>query len=152
MARISYTQSPGAKNTHLIEDLLELVRDGKQGCVDGVVKMIADLHENGSDCRYLKALGGGLLELKTRTPTGGSRVYLFQGSEGEYVLCRAECKRETKANTTLLGYTAEEFVKYQEQAKPASGNVEREAKVKHEKGNDKKDNKQSKEKRKKRNR
>jgi hypothetical protein len=63
------------------EDLLEIVRDGKQGCLDGVVKMIADLHENGSESRYLKALGGGLLELKTRTPTGGSRVYLFQGTE-----------------------------------------------------------------------
>jgi hypothetical protein len=132
------------KNTHLIEDLLEMVRDGKQGCVDGVVKMIADLHENGSDCRYLKALGGGLLELKTRTPTGGSRVYLFQGSEGEYVLYRAECKRETKANTTLLEHTAEEFVKYQEQAKKA--------KVQDEKATDKEDSKQSKEKRKKRNR
>ena len=144
MARISYTQSPGAKHTHLIEDLLEMVRDGKQGCVDGIVKMIADLHENGSECRYLKALGGGLLELKTRTPTGGSRVYLFQGSEGEYVLCRAECKRETKANTTLLEHTAEEFVKYQEKVKKA--------KVKHEKADDEKDSKQSKEKRKKRDR
>jgi hypothetical protein len=144
MARISYTQSPDARNTHLIEDLVEMVRDGKQGCVDGVVKMIADLHENGSDCRYLKALGGGLLELKTRTPTGGSRVYLFQGSEGEYILCRAECKRETKANTTLLEHTAEEFVKYQEKTKKA--------KVNHEKDNDKKDSKQSQEKRKKRNR
>jgi hypothetical protein len=68
MVRITYTQSLGAKNTHLIEDLLEMVRDGKQGCVDGVIKMIADLHEHGSECRYLKALGGGLLELKTRTP------------------------------------------------------------------------------------
>jgi hypothetical protein len=139
MERISYTQSPGARNTHLIEDLLEMVRDGKQGCVDGVVKMIADLHENGSECRYLKALGGGLLELKTRTPTGGSRVYLFQGSEGEYVLCRAECKRETKANTTLLEHTAELFVQYQERAKKA--------KVKNDEGK-----KQSQEKRKKRNR
>jgi hypothetical protein len=138
MARITYTQSPGAKNTHLIEDLLEMVRDGKQGCVDGVVKMIADLHENGSECRYLKALGGGLLELKTRTPTGGSRVYLFQGSEGEYVLCRAECKRETKANTTLLEQTAELYVQHKEAEK---------AKVKDEKAS-----KQDKAKRKKRNR
>lgn len=152
MARISYTQSPGTKNTHLIEDLLELVRGGRQGCVDGIVKMIADLHENGSECRYLKALGGGLLELKTRTPTGAPRVYLFQGSEGEYVLCRAECKRETRANTTLLEHTAEEFVKYQEKAKLALSKVERKAKVKDEKDDAKKDRKQDQEKRKKRNR
>jgi hypothetical protein len=143
VTRITYTQSPGAKNTHLIEDLLEMVRDGKQGCVDGVVKMIADLHENGSDCRYLKALGGGLLELKTRTPTGGSRVYLFQGSGGEYVLCRAECKREAKANTTLLEHTAELFVQHKEAEK---------AKVKDETPNKQDNNKQDKAKRKKRNR
>ncbi|MGL4610462.1 MAG: hypothetical protein ACRCYY_12420 [Trueperaceae bacterium] len=144
MVRITYTQSPGVKNPHLIEDLLEMVRNGKQGCVDGVVKMIADLHESGSGCRYLKALGGGLLELKTRTPTGGARVYLFQGGEGEYVLCRAECKRETKANTTLLEHTAEEFVKHQEKAKKA--------KVKDEKATDKEDSKQKKGKRKRRDR
>jgi hypothetical protein len=78
-------------------------------------------------------------------------VYLFQGSEGEYILCRAECKRETKANTTLLEHTAEEFVKYQERAKLALSNVERKAEVKHEKADDKKDSKQE-EKRKKRDR
>jgi hypothetical protein len=63
------------------------------------------------------SLGGGLLELKTRTPTGGARVYLFQGGEGEYVLCHAECKRETEANTVLLEHTAQLFVRHKEQVK-----------------------------------
>ncbi len=115
MVRIVYTQS--SKNSHLIEDLLEMSRAGKQGCVDGVIKMITDLHKNGADCRYLKGLGGGLLELKTRTPTGGARVYLFQGGEGEYVLCHAECKRETEANINLLEHTAQLFVQHKEQVK-----------------------------------
>lgn len=115
MIRIVYTQS--SKHSHLIEDLLEMARVGKQGCVDGVIKMITDLHKNGENCRYLKGLGGGLLELKTRTPTGGARVYLFQGEEGEYVLCHAECKRETEANIKLLEHTAQLFVQHKVQAK-----------------------------------
>ncbi len=85
MVRITYTQSskPTPKHSHLIEDLLEMACAGKQGCVDGVIKMISDLYKNGVNCRYLKGLGGGLLELKIRIPTGGARVYLFQGGEDE---------------------------------------------------------------------
>jgi hypothetical protein len=109
-AIIRYTRSPHrleAKNPLLIEDLLELAYAGKQGCVAGIIKMIADLYANGEVCRYIKALGGALYELKTRTPTGGARVYFFRGARQEFVLCRAECKREQAASLRLLESTAE---------------------------------------------
>ena len=107
---IRYTRNPhrlDAKNPLLIEDLLELAYAGKQGCVTGIIKMIADLYEHGESCRYIKALGGALYELKTRTPTGGARVYFFRGANKEFMLCRAECKREKAASLTLLESTAE---------------------------------------------
>jgi phage-related protein len=109
-AIICYTRSPkrlDAKHPLLIEDLLKLAYAGRQGCVTGIVKMIADLYEQGESCRYIKALGGALYELKTRTPTGGARVYFFRGAHQEFVLCRAECKREKAASLTLLESTAE---------------------------------------------
>jgi hypothetical protein len=109
-AIIRYTRSPNrldAKNPLLIEDLLELAYAGKQGCVSGIIKMIADLYVNGEACRYIKALGGALYELKTRTPTGGARVYFFRGAKQEFILCRAECKPEQAASLRLLESTAE---------------------------------------------
>jgi hypothetical protein len=80
---------------------------GRQGCVTGIIKMIADLYEHGESCRYIKALGGALYELRARTPTGGARVYFFPGANQEFMLCRAECKREKAASLTLLESTAE---------------------------------------------
>jgi hypothetical protein len=109
-AIIRYTRSPqrlDAKNPLLIEDLLELAYEGRQGCVTGIIKMIADLYANSEKCRYIKALGGALFELKTRTPTGGARVYFFRGADQEFMLCRAECKREQTASLRLLESTAE---------------------------------------------
>jgi phage-related protein len=69
--------------------------------------MIADLYQHGERCRYIKALGGALFELKTRTPTGGARVYFFRGFNQEFMLCRAECKREQAASLNLLESTTE---------------------------------------------
>jgi hypothetical protein len=88
-------------NPPLIEDMLELNRKGQNKCVTAMIKMIADLRENGTETRYLKHLGGSLYELKTRTPVGGARVYFFI-AEGMATLCRAECKKENAASKTLL--------------------------------------------------
>jgi hypothetical protein len=104
-AIIRYARHPQrleAKHSLIIEDLLAMAYAGKQACVDAVVKMIADLYQQGEACRYIKALGGSVYELKTRTPAGGARVYFFRGNKAEFILCRAECKRETAASVRLL--------------------------------------------------
>jgi phage-related protein len=88
-------------NPPLIEDMLELNRKGQNKCVTAMIKMIADLRENGTKTRYLKQLGGSLYELKTRTPVGGARVYFFV-AKGMAILCRAECKKENAASKILL--------------------------------------------------
>jgi hypothetical protein len=100
-------------NPPLIEDMLGLNRKGQNKCVSAMIRMIADLRENGNETRYLKHLGGSLYELKTRTPVGGARVYFFIAG-GVAVLCRAECKKENAASKTLLLDTVKLMNEYSE--------------------------------------
>lgn len=89
----------------VIEDMRALNRSGRGGCVGAMIRMVADLRENGQASRCIKHLGGGLYELKTRTPVGGARVYFFVLGGTAY-LCRAECKREDRASAALLDEVA----------------------------------------------
>jgi hypothetical protein len=62
----------------LIEDWLELIESGKQGCVNAMVDMCSDLHTYGDACRFIKKFSGiPIWELKTRTSIGDARVYFF---------------------------------------------------------------------------
>lgn len=99
LARLpSDLQSP---HSLIIEDFLNFARQGKKACLRAAVEMCADLHQNGIASRYVKPLGGPLYELKKRAPDGGARVYFFRHGGG-FVLVRAECKTENKADQAML--------------------------------------------------
>jgi phage-related protein len=108
----------------LIEDLLELARQGKMACVSAIIEMIADLYQEAEACRYIKALGGSLFELKKRSPAGGARVYFFRGSQAEFILCHAECKKEAAASARLVNSTATLLLAYRKGSKVYQGQGE----------------------------
>lgn len=88
----------------VVEDFVALNASGRTTSVGKAIKMIADLREHGRECRYLKHAEGEAYELKTRTPEGGVRVYLyFHGAAA--VICRAEVKREDRADQDLIAWT-----------------------------------------------
>jgi hypothetical protein len=93
-----------------IEDLIELLLQGHQTTLDEIIKMIADLKQQGRKCRFLKKLEGyPLWELKSRSrggEKGAARVYLFIGPDSTFFLCRAEYKTESQAAQILLEDTA----------------------------------------------
>ena len=105
------TQDP-SQHPALIEDLLEAAYASKQECVDKAISMISDLQTSGPESRFLKPLFGAVAELKSRTPQGGARVYVFRATRQVYGLCRFECKREDAADQTLLLWTAEVAAAY----------------------------------------
>jgi phage-related protein len=98
----------------LIQELLELAEAGKMSCVSAIIDLIADLHKQADDCRYIKALGGSLFELKKRAKDGGARVYFFRGHEQEFILCHAECKKEDEPERRLINSTASIAVLYRQ--------------------------------------
>lgn len=113
MRVIAATDPNNPERIPILEDMKSLNRSGRGGCVSAMIRMLADLRENGQASRYLKHLGGRLYELKTRTPVGGARVYFFVLGGVAY-LCRAECKREDKASAALLDDTAAMLEAYRE--------------------------------------
>lgn len=93
-----------------VEDLVDLLGQGHQVALDEIVKMVADLKQQGRESRYLKKLEGyPLWELKSRSrggEKGGARVYLFIGPDTTFFLCHAEYKAESEAAQMLLEDTA----------------------------------------------
>jgi hypothetical protein len=72
------------KHPPLMTDLIHLEITGHHDCVSQIIAMIADLKEQGTNSRFLKAFSGGILELKSRArggDKGGARVYLFRISQ-----------------------------------------------------------------------
>ena len=110
---VRFAQGPDSSNDNppLIKDIPLLNRKGQNKCLTAIIRMIADLRENGNESRYVKHLGGSLYELKTRTSVGGARVYLFIAG-GTAILCRAECKKENAASKTLLLGTVQFMNRY----------------------------------------
>ena len=113
MAVIAYPYFPDRlEDLHppLVKDLVDLKHSGHHDCIAQMVRMVADLKNHGTDSRFFKGLGGPLVELKSRSrggDKGGSRIYLFQGLEETFFLCRAECKHGNEADAVLLADTAE---------------------------------------------
>jgi hypothetical protein len=99
----------------LLTDLLELRRQSKHRCVDKMIQMIEDLRSNGPECRYIKGFpGSAIFELKGRTSDGGARVYCFRVGKTAFVVGRAECKKEAKASTELVGWLEDAIKAWQE--------------------------------------
>lgn len=65
------------------------------------------------DTRFKKHLFGPVFELKSRTANGGARVYFFATNSEEFVLVRAECKKENKASDLLLNDVADVLDAYE---------------------------------------
>lgn len=114
MALIRYALDTEHPERHplLIQELLELAEAGKMSCVTAIIELIADLYKQAEDCRYIKALGGSLFELKKRAKDGGARVYYFRGRKGEFILCHTECKKEDAANARLINSTVDLLLAY----------------------------------------
>jgi phage-related protein len=123
--RYALDSSHPQRHPLLIQDLLELARQGKMDCVSALIEVIADLHQEAEACRYIKALGGSLFELKKRSPGGGARVYFFRGSQGEFILCHAECKKEAAASARLINSTAGLLLDYRKGDKVYQGQGEK---------------------------
>ena len=100
------------KHYLIIEDWLELIKQGKQLCVNKMIDMCQDLYKNGMETRFKKHLFGPVYELKSRTALGGARVYFFVG-ENEAILVHAECKKEDRATTQLLNDVANVVMAYE---------------------------------------
>ena len=91
----------------VIQDLLELVEESKQVCVNKCVQMLTDLHQNGLKSRYLKPLFGAVYELKDRTSQGGARVYFVIDNKNQFHIAHAECKTENQASRWMLAECAQ---------------------------------------------
>ena len=91
----------------VIQDLLELVEESKQLCVNKCVQMMADLHQNGLKSRYLKPLFGAVYELKDRTSQGGARIYFIVDNKNQFYISHAECKTESEASRWMLAECAQ---------------------------------------------
>jgi hypothetical protein len=99
-----------ANQPPFVEELVSLLSQGHQAALDEIVKMVANLKQQGRESRYLKKLEGyPLWELKSRSrggDKGGARVYLFIGPDTTFFLCHAEYKSESEAAKLLLEDTA----------------------------------------------
>jgi hypothetical protein len=100
----------------LLQDLLDLVNQGKQDCVDKIIAMLEDFHTHGFtknntgayDCRFIKPFGGAIYELKARkVNSGAARVYLIRGSDKCAYVTHAECKKQDDADEWMIANTLE---------------------------------------------
>lgn len=99
----------------VLTDLLVMRKQSKHKCADKIIRMIEDLRLNGLECRYIKAFkDSSIFELKDRTPDGGARAYCFRVSKDDFAVARAECKKEDAADKTLIRWTEEVIMAWQE--------------------------------------
>jgi hypothetical protein len=113
VARIAYPYDPDDLDTInplFVQDLIFLKQHGYVQTITEISKMVAALKEQGSDSGFLKKLTGTpILELKSHSrggQKGGARVYLFEGPEDSFLLCRAEWKQGNSPSQLLLEDTA----------------------------------------------
>lgn len=80
----------------LIEEMVQLNREGKNEAVTMMIRMLTDLHRHGRASRYLVPLKlSALQELKPTSRggiKGGSRVYLFVTEHDEAGIVNCEVK------------------------------------------------------------
>ncbi len=90
-------------NPLVIEDLLQLVNQGKINCLAKLISMNQDLGQFGLRSRYVKHLLDAIYELKDTTSDGGARLYFIRGQHNTYYLFHAECKKENATDDWILG-------------------------------------------------
>jgi hypothetical protein len=99
-----------AKNSRIIEDLLELAKTGHQEVVNTMITMLEDFHKHGFESRYVKKLKGlPIWELKSRSrggAKGGARVYFFLTGENEAAIINAESKTGDAPSSSKLDEVA----------------------------------------------
>jgi hypothetical protein len=117
--RFLYARHPfrlSAKHPRIIEDLLELIYQGKQEAVNAIILMLEDFYIQGIESRFCKKLQGlPIWELKTRSRgglKGGARVYFFFLENNRAVLINAEYKADTTASITKLEEVAQVILAY----------------------------------------
>jgi hypothetical protein len=105
-----------APRSPLIQNLLDLVVQSKQDCVDKIISMLEDFHLHGFQkdtrgayaCRFIKPFGGAIYELKAKkVPSGAARVYLIRGNDQCAYLTHAECKNQNAAHDWMIANTLE---------------------------------------------
>ncbi len=108
--RLSKHPKRQSKRYLIIQDFLNLSQQGKIKCLNKMIEMTSDLYLYGLDSRYVKHLFSSVFELKSRTVDGGARVYFIATENQEFVLTRAECKKQDTASIDLLNDTADILV------------------------------------------
>jgi hypothetical protein len=95
-----------AKHPVIIEEFLALVREGQVDALGMMIKMLADLYQQGRGSRYLRNMTGTpIWELKSQSrggQKGGSRIYLFVTEQDEAVIVNCEVKDGDEASTEKL--------------------------------------------------
>ncbi len=119
--RIAYPFDPDeleTRNSPFVQDLIDLKLHGYHETVSEICKMVADLKQNGKDCRFLKQLRNyAILELKSHSrggQKGGARAYLFRIREN-FLICRAEWKPDNEPSLECLEDTAYILKAFKEQ-------------------------------------
>lgn len=99
----------------IIDDLLALAANDQHEGLSAILEMLTDLHQNGHQSRYVRALKGlPLFELKTTRrggQKGGARVYFFF-AKGEAVIINCEVKKGEEASEAKLVEALEVLVAY----------------------------------------
>ena len=95
------------KNPVIVEDLLELIVQGKVICARKIIEMLRDLRDSGLQSRYCKHLFDAIYELKNRTSDGGARVYFIHGNGQRFFIVHAECKKESQSSEWMLAHCLE---------------------------------------------
>lgn len=97
--RLLLARDPGSLDREhplLIEEFVQLNKEGKNEAVTMMIKMLSDLYEHGRESRYLVPLRlSALHELKPTSrggTKGGSRVYLFITEHDEAGIVNCEVK------------------------------------------------------------
>lgn len=100
----------------LIQNLLDLIGQSKQDCVNKIISMLEDFHSHGFQknsrgayaCRFIKPFGGAIYELKAgKVSSGAARVYLIRGNDQCAYLTHAECKKQNAADEWMIADTLE---------------------------------------------
>ncbi|BDP44923.1 hypothetical protein DAETH_48920 (plasmid) [Deinococcus aetherius] len=90
----------------LITDLQALNQRGQSDATTKAIELMDQLRQLGPDAPR-KHLVGRIFELKARVPSGGVRVYFARLNATEFLMGRAECKKEDEADPRLLNWFAE---------------------------------------------
>lgn len=107
-----------ARHPLIIEELLEIARAHDPSVIKAMIDMLADLHDRGTDSRFVRKLRGlPLFELKTQArgrSKGGARIYFAFTTAGQALLLGAEVKRDETPSATKIHDALAVLIAYRE--------------------------------------